>query len=252
MAYTKKAVKKQLKLLKQRLKTIEEHTGFTITIDKDYFLNLKADAAVRKLKQIKWTNIDKVNIDFKGLNVSSLNTVKGVERNAFLTKEEGKEFITGMKLAEKVTGEKTKIFIYGESAKENARKYLHKRTDASEWQTYMVNRNTTALNNYRAKLDTMYGAVGDEKLKLVSALVKKKIDEGVLTADILTRSKLDMISGINMYDSDQGDVEAAGTAQQILDVLRDEIPITDSEIEELGKIYEINPSEVDELMHYKR
>lgn len=248
MAYTKKAVKKQLKLLKQRLKTIEEHTGFTITIDKDYFLSLKEDAAVRKLKQIKWTNINKVNIDFKGLNVASLNTVKGVERNAFLTKEEGKEFITGMKLAEKVTGEKTKIFIYSESAKENAKKYLHKRTDAAEWQSYIVNRNTAALNNYRNKLNIMKDAVGEKALELVAELVKRKIDEGSLTVEIITRSGLDNISGINMYDSKTGDIEAKGTAEHILDVLRDEIPITDEEIREIGLEKGMTEKEIDELL----
>ena len=142
--------------------------------------------------------------------------------------------ITGIKKAEKITGEKTKVQIYSSKAIPAAKKYLSKRTDKKAWDIYKTERNDKALNNYLNNVKTMGDATADPALKLVAEVIKQKINAGVLTADILAKSDLYKISGINLFDSDQGDTPIESSASHILQVLREEIPITDAEIIELG------------------
>ena len=135
-----------------------------------------------------------------------------------------------IKKGENVTGEKTKVIIYSEEAKTSAEKYLSKRQKKKDWKEFKAARDNAALNNYKNKLKQMIEATSDTVLQAVSKLVRKKIDDGTLTADIIKKSELWMISGINMFDSKVGDVLDVTNAEHILNVLRETIPITDEEI----------------------
>ena len=235
MRYTKKDVKHEITLAKRRLKTFAEHTGFTYELDKDYFLNMaNRKKAVSQLRLIKWQNVNKKDIKLDALKVSSVNKLHGVTKKVDLTNKDAKEFISDIKNAEKVTGEKTKVTIYSREAIPAARKFVKHRSDAKWWDEYKAERNEKALNNYYNNVKTMGDATADPALKLVAELIKKKINDGVLTADILAKSDLYKISGINLFDSDQGDTPIESSASHILAVLREEIPITDAEIIELG------------------
>ena len=235
MRYTKKDVQHELKLTKLRLKTFAEHTGFTYKLDETKYLNMtNRKQAVSQLRSIKWSNVGKKNINFKNLEVSSVNTLHGHKKDVSLNAKEAKEFITGIKKAEKITGEKTKVQIYSNEAKPAAKKYLEKRTNKKAWEAYKTERNEKALNNYYNNIKTMGDATADPALKLVAEIIKKKINNGELTAEILSNSDLYKISGINLFDSDQGDTPIESSASHILQVLREEIPITDTEIIDLG------------------
>lgn len=249
MRYTKRDVKHELALAKRRLKTFAEHTGFTYEIDEDYFLNMASrKKGVSQLRLIKWQNVNKKNIKFNALKVSSVNKLHGNIKTTELTNNEAEQFIKDIKKAEKVTGEKTKVMIYSREAIPAAKKYIAKRTDAKEWEEYKSVRNEKALNNYYNNVKTMGDATADPALKLVSEIIKNKIKDGELTASILNKSNLYKISGINLFDSDQGDTPIESSASHILAVLREEIPITDQEIYDLGHMYGMSDKDIEEIL----
>lgn len=249
MRYTKQDVKNELQLLQKRLRTIEKHTGFTLEIDKDYYLNMASrKKAVSQLKLIKWSNINKRDINLTHIDVKSINKLHGKEMTVKLVGKEKNEFLSLIKKGEKVTGEKTKVMIYSEGAKSAARKYIEKRSNAKEWEEYKSVRNEKALNNYYNNVKTMGDATSDPALKLVAEIIKNKIKDGQLTADILNKSNLYKISGINLFDSDQGDTPIESSASHILSVLREEIPITDAEIYDLGHMYGMSDDEINEIL----
>lgn len=249
MRYTKRDVKHELALAKRRLKTFAEHTGFTYELDEDYFLNMaNRKKAVSQLRLIKWQNVGKKNIKLDALKVSSVNKLHGTTKKVDLTNKEAKEFITDIKNAEKVTGEKTKVTIYSREAIPAARNFVKHRGDAEWWKEYKAARNEKALNNYYNNVKTMGEATADTALKMVAELIKRKINNGDLTAEILASSDLYKISGINLFDSDQGDTPIESSASHILQVLREEIPITDAEIRDLGREFGMTDDEINEIL----
>ena len=259
--YTKKDVKKAIKLTKRRLRTFTEHTGLTYAIDEEHFLNMpNRKEAVRQLELIKWSNVDKKKNVLKYVSVFSINTLHGNKKTVELFGKEKEEIIGKQKRATKVTGEEVKVQIFSEKAKEDVKEFFDVRSDNEKWGKWKSDRNKRALNNFYNNVKIMGDATSDPALQLVAQLIKIKVDEGLLTASTLELKKLYEISSINLFDSEQTEEKIKhhksgidvsilkASAGHILQVLREGIPITDEEIIGLGLLRGMELDAIKEIL----
>lgn len=211
MRQTKNNVKREIKLAKRRLRTFKEHTGLDYELDEEHFLSLQPKEAIKQLKTIKWSNIDKkYKNPLKHVNVSATVNFMGKAKTTIIPKDQKKALVQSFKHREKITGKRIKQNIQSEKGVETAIKFNKKFPTKEDYIKWEQRRDDHALNNYLNNMRQIIKNGDDWFTQEVASILYTLINNG--TIDILSLTEnganrwlWDLVA-INMFDSDQGEI----------------------------------------------
>lgn len=227
---TKQAVEKEIKAAEERLKEIERLTGAQLSLNKDIIMNdPNRKAVLESLKNIDWGRMQeggRFKRDFVNVVVEGEYWEKRSHSFVHFKTEVPKDMTVRLLTAAART---SKIKGFTEPIKaanvESAIKYFEKYKSPSGWNRHKNAVNRIKTENFAANLDAMitYGDFSnkDEKaLKHLRVLVRKDRNKW---ADIIEKHKLYDIAGVNMYDSNDQDVDIKNNAEEMLSDIRYEL-----------------------------
>lgn len=232
---TEKAIKSELRLLNDRIKTIEKHTGAKITINKDAILSSPNKAeTLKNLKNISWRALSEgksFKHDFINMEVSGRYwTAKAgfVETTTEIQGKDAVQLLKAVAKREKITGQVERISVSGKDAGKKAIDYFTKFKSEKQWASYVKRNNRIKMKNFSDNLNEMIQYVPDahtrQKLRHLRALIRKNPDKFV---QIVEKHKLYDILKINFYDSDDQSVDLADNYPDIIEILEKEFGVSD-------------------------
>ena len=227
---TKQAVEKEIKAAEERLKEIERLTGARLSLNKTKIINdPNRTAALESLKNIDWARMQegkKFKKDF--VNAVIEGSYWDEDYNYlvnFKTEVQTKDvprLLTAAAKASKVKG-------FAEPIKaanvESAIKYFSKYKTSSSYQRHVNALNRKKADNFADNLEAMivYADINKDDetaLKHLKSIVKKDPNKWTY---IIEKYKLYDIAGVNMYDSDDQEVDLKNNADDILKAVREAI-----------------------------
>lgn len=227
---TKQAVEKEIKAAEERLKEIERLTGAHLSLNKTKIINdPNRTAALESLKNIDWAKMQegkKFKKDF--VNAVIEGSYWDEDYNYlvnFKTEVQTKDvprLLTAAAKASKVKG-------FAEPIKaanvESAIKYFSKYKTSSSYKRHVNALNRKKADNFADNLQAMieYADINKDDstaLKHLKSIVKKDPNKWTY---IIEKYKLYEIAGVNMYDSDDQEVDLKNNADDILSTVRDAI-----------------------------
>lgn len=240
------ALKREIRNVENRIKTIEKHTGAKITINKDAILSNPSKAkALAELRKISWKTLKQG----KGFKHDFINmTVEGKYWSAkagFIeteTEVQGKDAVQLLKAVakrERITKEKKQISISGQDNIEKAIDYFNYFKTQKQYEAHERKKAFTVTNNFVNNLKDMmtFGDITEEEKQKLQKLIHAIRRDPVKYKKIIEEKKLYDIAGVNMYDSDEQLVDLKENYDLIMDALLTEIGNPDEiEEEELKRI----------------
>lgn len=227
---TKKAVEREVNAAEERLKEIERLTGAQLSLNKDIIMNdPNRKAVLESLKNIDWGRMQegkKFKKDFVNAVVEGDYWEKRSHSFVNFKTEVPKE-LTVRLLTAAARASKVKGFVEPIKAAnvESAIKYFEKYKSPNGWNRHLNALNRKKADNFAENLQAMitHGDLSnkDEKaLKHLKVIVKKDPNKWV---NIIEKHELYKIAGVNMYDSDEQEVDFKNNSDRILDTMRDEL-----------------------------
>lgn len=228
---TKKAVEHEIKAAEERLKEIERLTGARLSLNKDIIMNdPNRKAALESLKNIDWGRMQegkKFKKDFVNAVVEGSYYDYGLKYVVnFKTEVQQKDvprLLTAAAKASKVKGFAEPL---NAANVEETIKYLSKYKSSNGWNRHLNAVNRKKADNFADNLQAMidYGELGDNKdikaIKHLKVLVRKDPTKWV---GIIEDHKLYKVAGVNMYDSNEQEVDIKNNAKDILKTVRNEL-----------------------------
>lgn len=244
---TEKAIKSELRLVNERIKTIEKHTGAKITINKEAVLSSPNKAeTLRNLKNISWKALSEgksFKHDFINMQVEGKYWTAKAGFVETTTEIQGKDAVKLLKAVakrEKITGQVEKISISGKDAGKKAIDYFSKFKDKEQWNRYIKRNNRIKMKNFSDNLKEMEQFIPDahtrQKLRHLRALIRKNPDKFV---KIIEDNKLYDILKINFYDSDDQSVDFEDNWQDVIEILEGKFGVDDLTKLTMEQVYKI-------------
>lgn len=233
---TESAVKKEIAYAKRRLKTIEAHTGASLTLNDEAILSEKNySKALKSLKKIRWQELKKgssFSHDYINMKVKGHFYKEGSGWMDTVTEVQGPEAVDLLKAVahrEKVTKQREKISISGEKNIKKAIDYFEHFKTRQQYERYLERNDRKVADNFIGNLRELKKSnkLTSEDKKKISELIRKIKKDKVKWAKIIKDKKLYDMNGVNMFDSDDVAVDIADNYDIIMDELNETVFASD-------------------------
>lgn len=216
----------------KRIQTIEEHTGLKIVLDVDYYKSIDKEEAIRKLNEIRYSNLNKKHTILEHAKILSegINPSSGREYSFEVPNEEGEDLLRSIRRREIITGQKMPTRLLSPAALGSQKEYYDKYKTKKEWEAHLDARDSIAMNNYTNNIRRISILAGDDATKAAAEFILHMLNTGELSADrVLHSENLHTIATIELFDS-LDDATLRQNGQHIIEVLVEEIPVNKDDL----------------------